>query len=155
MFMSQYTVYIKAPDYLDQWLRSEYWDEETRRIVFPRGSAPRAVLQSVLRKTPSDYKPGDVSGLLPVAVPTFKRINPSNFNYLTADGEAALVSACKSLFKSVLYEDLGELFLYDIQITDIIYNFLDKHGIERTEKNWDTVRQMYLRMRKKARRSQC
>lgn len=151
--MSQYTVYIKAPDYLDQWLRSEYWDEETGRVVFPRGSAPRAVLQSVLRKTPANYKPVDTSGLLPVAVPTFKRINPATFNYLSADGEAALVSACKSLFKSLLYDDLGECFMFDIPITDLIYDFIGRHGIERTEKNWDTVRQMYLRMRKSARRS--
>lgn len=147
--MSQFSVYIQAPDYLAQWLRHDFWDPETGRVVFPRGSAPRAVLYSLLRKAPRDYRPGDTAGLLPVEVPTFKGLNPSSFNYLPSSGQAALVSTCKKLFRSTLFEELHGLFGHDVQITDIIYDFMDRHGIERTERNWEAIRQMYARMRKK------
>lgn len=147
--MSQFSVYINPPEYLGQWLRHEFWDEETGRIVFPRGSAPRAVLFSLLRKAPRDFRPGDTAGLIPVEVPTFKGVNPATFNYLSPMGKTALISACKKLFKAILYNELHELFSHDVQITDIIYEFIDRHGIDRNARNWETVRQMYCRQRKK------
>lgn len=147
--MSQFSVYINPPEYLGQWLRHEFWDEETGRIVFPRGSAPRAVLCSLLRKAPRDFRPDDTAGLIPVEVPTFKGVNPASFNYLSPTGKTALISACKKLFQANLYNELHELFAHDVQITDIIYEFLDRHGIDRNARNWETVRQMYCRQRKK------
>lgn len=148
--MSQFSVYINPPDYLAQWLRNEYWDEESGRIVFPRGSAPRAILQSLLRRAPRDFHQSDCSGMLPVEVPTFKGINPATFNYLSPAGQTALISTCKKLFRTALVDELYILFDHDVQITDVIYDFMDKHGIEPTERNWETIRQMYSRMRKKS-----
>ena len=148
--MSQFSVYINPPEYLDQWLRHEYWDPETDRVVFPRGSAPRAVLAALLRKAPSCYLPAHAPNSLPVEVPTFKGLNPATFNYLSPSGQAALIAACKTLFKATLFNELHALFDHDVQITDIIYDFMDRHGIGRAERNWETIRQMYLRMRKKS-----
>lgn len=148
--MSQFTIYIQAPAYLAQWLRHHYWDEETKRVVFQRGSAPQAVLYSLLRQPPRGYQEKPDPALLPVEVPFFKGINPATRNYLSESGRTALVSACKRLFRSQMYMELCELFDHDVQITDIIYDFMDKHGIERTETNWESIRQMYLRMRKKS-----
>lgn len=147
--MSRFSVFIKAPDYLDQWMRHEYWDEESQRVVFPRCSAPRAVLQSLLRKPPVGFRQGDTSGLLPVEVPSFKGLNPATFNYLSPSAQSALVSSCKKLFQATLFEELHHLFNHDVQISDIIYAFMERHGIENTERNWETIRQMYSRMRKK------
>lgn len=148
--MSQFSVYINPPEYLDQWLRNEYWDAETERVVFPRGSAPRAVLGAMLRKAPGNYRPPVAPGNLPIEVPTFKGVNPATFNYLSPSGHSAIIAACKTLFKSMLFSELHVLFDHDVQITDIIYDFMDRHGIDRTERNWETIRQMYSRMRKKS-----
>lgn len=112
--MSQYTVCITPPSYLDQWLRHEYWDEDTQRVVFPRGSAPRAVLYSLLRRPPRDYQQNCDLGMLPVEVPTFKGINPASFNYLSPMGQTALISTCKKLFQSMLYNELHPLFNHDV-----------------------------------------
>lgn len=149
--MSKFTVYITPPTYLEQWLRHEFWDEETQRVILPRGSAPRAVLISVLRATPEGYKSGPSEGTLPISVPTIKKLNPATFCYLPDSGKTAVISTCKKIFKANLFEELHSLFAHDVQITDIIYCFMDKHGIERTEKNWETIRQMYKRMRDKNR----
>ena len=148
--MSQFSVYIDPPAYLGQWLRHEYWDAATGRVVFQRGSAPRAILQSLLRKAPRGWRQGDTTGQVPVEVPTFKVLNPASFNYLSPAGQTALVSACKKLFRTALVQELYVLFDQDVQITDVIYGFMERHGIEPTEQNWETIRQMYLRMRKKS-----
>ena len=148
--MSQLSIYISLPEYLDQWLRHEYWNPETNRVEFPRGSAPRAILQSCLTKTP----PGAMShfrgaGEIPIEVPTFKGLNPRVYCYLPDRGRKALVSCLKKFFSATVWRELHPLLSHDIQITDVVYAFLDRHGIEPTPRNWETVRQMYYRMRKK------
>lgn len=148
--MSQLSIYLKLPDYLDQWLRNEYWSAEHNRVEFPRGSAPRAILQSCLTKTPR----GALSHLpskneIPIEVPTFKGINPHVYCYLPDRGRKALVSCLKKHFAGVVWQEMQPLLTHDIQISDVVYAFLDRHGIEPTAQNWETVRQMFYRMRKK------
>ena len=145
--MSQFSVFIKAPDYLHQWLSHDFWDADSGRVVFPQGSAPRAVLKSLLRSKPKGWTQGDTIGLLPVEVPSFKGLNPAKFNYLSKDGQAALVAACKDLFQATMYLELHPLFSHDVQITNVIYDFMDRHGIDRDPKNWEAIRQMYYRLR--------
>lgn len=147
--MSQYSIYISAPDYLAQWLRHEYWDEAAGRVAFPRGSAPCVVLQSLLRRPPRGWTPAVQPGAVAVEVPSVKGVSPAALCYLSADGQAALLSVCKKVFRARLFAELSELFDHDVPITDIVYDFMDRHGIERTERNWETIRQMYARMRKK------
>lgn len=148
--MSQYTVYIKVPDYLNQWCRHEFWNPDTKRVEFPRGSAPRVILQTLLSRAPRpSLAYHDHSGELPVEVPTFKGINPKCYNHLPEAGKKALVSCLKKYFSSVMWQELHPLLNQDIQITDVVYAFLDRHGIEPTPQNWETVRQMYYRMRKR------
>ena len=147
--MSQFSVYINPPEYLGQWLRHDYWDTEKGRVSFPRGSAPRAILKSLLRKAPAPYVECGREEMIPVEVPSFKGLNPASFNYLSPTGKKALISACRDLFQATLVDELHELFFHDIKITDIIYDFMDRHGIERTEQNWEAIRQMYYRVRKR------
>lgn len=148
--MAQYIVYIKVPDYLGEWLKHDHWDAEHGGVQLPRGSGPRAVLTSVLRKAPAGYlPPSDKTGLVPIAVPTIKGINPDSANYLPHTGEKAVVAACKIWFKSLMYVELGPLFAYDIPITQIVEDFMDRHGIPDDPKNWEAIRQQYYRMREK------
>lgn len=145
--MSQYRIYLEAPDYLAQWMKHDLWNETTGRVEFERGSAPHTVLATFLRRTPADYDPGDVSALVPVEVPTFKGVNPDSHNYLPRRGRVALLGACKRMFKRLLEKDLSALARADVQISDIVYAFMEKHGIDDTPKNWETIRQMYKRLR--------
>lgn len=148
--MSQYCIYIQVPSYLEQWLRHDYWNSQAGRVEFERGSNAHAILSCYLRKEPRGYERGDVAGLLPVEVPTFKGMNPDQHNYLIAEGERALVSALKRNFKALLDKELSIFYSRDVVITDIIYAFMAVHGIEATERNWETIRQMYKRLRDKS-----
>ena len=149
-YMSKYCIYLKLPDYLDQWLRHDYWDNVTDRVTFVRGSNTHAILSRFLRKEPVGYVAPTLDGLLPVEVPTFKGMNPDQHNFLTAEGQKALISAIKRNFKALLDKELALFYTQDVVISDIIYAFMAAHGIEPTEKNWETIRQMFKRLRDKS-----
>ena len=151
--MSLYNLYLDVPTYLDQWLRHDYWNTGTGRVEFERGSNIHSILSTFLRKQPANFEPGDVSALLPVEVPTFKGMNPDQHNYLGEDGRKAVVSAIKRNFKTLIDRELSVFFSQDVSITDIIYAFMEKHGIDSTERNWEAIRQMYSRQRKKSLKS--
>lgn len=151
--MSQYNIYISVPEYLDQWLRHDFWNPGLKRVEFERGSNCHAILSRFLRRRPPEYAEGDTTGFLPVEVPTFKGMNPDHHNFLTAEGEKALVSAIKRNFKALVDRELSCFYSRNVVITDIIYAFMASHGIEPTEKNWETIRQMFKRLRDKSIRS--
>lgn len=151
--MSKFTINLKGSDYLTQWLRHEYWNPETARIEFPRGSAPRVVLQTFLRKAPKGYAPTHDPDSLPIEIPTIKGVNPASLNYLPESGRAALMSTCKKLFQNLVWSELHELFTQDVQITDIIYAFMERHGIDNAPRNWEAIRQIYARLRKRTTRN--
>lgn len=147
--MSNYCIYLKVPTYLDQWLRHDYWNPVTDRVEFERGSNLHSILSTFLRKEPTGYERGDVSDLLPVEVPTFKGMNPDQHNYLGHEGKKALISAIKRNFKTLIDRELSVFYNADVTIIDIIYAFMEKHGIDTTEKNHEAIRQMYKRQRDK------
>lgn len=149
--MSHHCIYLKVPDYLSQWLRHDYWNSAAGRVEFERGSNAHCILSRYLTRRPATYiHPANAAELLPVEVPTFKGMNPDSHNFLIPEGERALVSALKRNFKAVLDKELAVFFTRDVVITDIIYAFMAMHGIEATERNWETIRQMYKRMRDKS-----
>ena len=147
--MSQFNIYLNVPDYLKDWLRNEMWDEEEQRIVFPRNSAEWIVLCLFIAKRPADV-PVDVADddLLPVKVPTQSGKNPYVYNYMPEYAKKALVNTIKRRFKYMMWEELHVIKPDEVQITDIVYAFMEKHGIADNGKNWETIRQMYFRMRK-------
>lgn len=147
--MSKFTVYITPPKYLEQWLRHEFWDEETSRVSLPRGSSAHEVLKSSLQRTPKGYSSSEEEGSLPVSVPSIKGIDPAKFCFVSESGKVAVVSACKNLFRVNFINELKSLFVLDVPITEVVYNYMDRHGIERTEQNWEAIRQMFYRQRKK------
>ncbi|MBD5243175.1 MAG: hypothetical protein HDS60_03705 [Barnesiella sp.] len=147
--MSNYCIYIKVPTFIEQWLRHDYWNPLTGRVEFERGSNLHSILSTFLRKEPTGYVRGDVSGLLPVEVPTFKGMNPDQHNYLGHCGQKALVSAIKRNFKTLLDRELSAFYDKNVTIIDIIYAFMEVHGIENTATNHEAIRQMFKRQRDK------
>lgn len=155
LIMSQYNVYIKVPEYLEQWLRHDFWNPGLGRVEFERGSNCHSILSRFLRRRPNGYSEDNVAELLPVEIPTFKGMNPDSHNYLIPEGEKALVSAIKRNFKTLIDRELSCFFIRDVVITDIIYAFMASHGIEQSAKNWETIRQMFKRLRDKSIKYKC
>lgn len=147
--MSNYCIHLNLPSYLHQWLQHDYWNNMTQRVEFERGSNLHSILSTFLRKQPAGYLPGDTSGLLPIAVPTFKGMNPDQHNFLGKDGKKALISAIRRNFKTLVDRELSVFYSADVTIIDIIYAFMELHGIDRTEKNHEAIRQIFKRQRDK------
>lgn len=152
--MASFFLYLHLPKYLAQWLVSEHYSQEKGAIVFPRGSNERNILELFLTKRPKDSppsapRPDDIT----VEIPSFAYKPPSTYNHLPSRGRDALVSAIKIRFKKMMWEELHQIRPEEVKITDLIYAFLEKHGIEGDQQNWETVRQMYFRMRKVYRKS--
>lgn len=149
--MSQFNIYLKdLPDYLSQWLRHEFWDDDTARVCFPKQSVENLLFERFLRKRPKDAVPECSSAAdgLPVKIPTFSGLNPAQFNYFPPAGRRALVGAIRRRFKRMLRAELDGFDPKVVQINDLVEAFAEKHGIEADLKNWEAIRQMYYRMRK-------
>lgn len=147
--MATFLIYLNLPKYLAQWLVSEHYSKEKGAVVFPRGSNERNILELFLTKLPKGAVPDTPKeGSVPVEIPAFAYKPPATYHYLPARGRDALVSAIKIRFKKMMWEELHQIRPAEVKITDLVYAFLEKHGIEPDEKNWETVRQMYFRMRK-------
>jgi hypothetical protein len=107
-------------------------------------------LELFLRKRPSDYVGEGVpeADALPIEVPSFPGKNPRIYCYLNDAAKHLVLSTIKTRFKYAMWEELHVIANHDVQITDLIYAYMDKHGISFDQKNWETIRQMYCRMRK-------
>lgn len=149
LFMAKYTIYVEMPDYLKQWIMHEFYDEESKQVRFPRGSAAACILAAAVCKAPAEAALPP-SGCVPVAVPVVKGLNPSVYNHVSAKGKIALVSTCRKMFQALLYKELHGLFVFDVPIVDVIAVFCEKHGISDDPKNWEAVRQIYARLRRRS-----
>lgn len=146
--MSDFRVYVKLPDYLADWVRHDFWDDDKKCVVFPRNSAERTILELFLTKLPDGEAPVVAAdGLTPIEVPTFQGKNPRSWCHLRPSAAQTMVSTIKRRFRKLLWDELHVIRREDVNITDVVYAFLEKYGIEPTEKNWETVRQTYKRLR--------
>ena len=146
--MSHNNILITLPDYLAQWLREEFTEPGTDRVHFPRLSMENLIFERFLKKRPKGYMEKPVDNGIKIKIPTFQGKNEDSYCYMSPAAERALVGAIKRRFKLLLRTELDGFDPRQVQIFDLIVAFCERHGIEADEKNWETVRQMYYRMRK-------
>lgn len=145
--MSRYSIYISTAPYMEQWLKSEYWDEESSRVVFPKGSAENIIMELYLVKTPLSGPALRQQGEFAVAIPDNQAKRPQTYNHLPKAAYKMLLSTIRKRFKKMMWDELHRIRKEDIKVTDLIYAFMEAHGIEGSETNFIAIRQMYLRMR--------
>lgn len=144
--MAEVYIYLKLDPYLAQWFVNEMGGEPVR---LPKRSAESDILEFFLKPTPEGILPerkkeGDIS----IVLPAFKHKDPAHFNYLPPRAMKALARCISTRFKVQLWQDLHQLHHTESCITDLIYAWMENHGIELTAQNWETLRQMYFRKRK-------
>lgn len=144
--MKPVLVYLKLEPYLAQWFVNEMGGEP---VQLPKRSAEADILEYFLKPTPEGVLPelkqeGDIS----IILPTFKHKDPAYFNYLPPRAMLALARCISTRFRVQLWQDLHQLHHTESCITDLIYAWMENHGIDLTEQNWETIRQLYFRKRK-------
>lgn len=145
--MSGFCLYFEMEDYLAQWFIHEQGGFLPVRLF--KGSAESIFLELNLRKSPADEPPeSPANGNVAVAIPTFRNLPPTVYNYLGQRAKAAFISILRDRFDLQLW---GAIHKFGKLKRDtkkaLIEAFMENKGIEITDKNWNAVDKRYNRMR--------
>lgn len=146
--MSQFNIYISLEhDYLSQWFANENGGQMP--VQLPRGSVESKILELWLTTLPEGSKPqlphpGDVA----IAIPTFRNRPAEVYNYLPQYAHAAIVNIIRARFDVQLWQDLHTFGNIGKEQKELIYAWMEAHGIAPDAKNWDAIAKRYQRLRK-------
>jgi hypothetical protein len=142
--MSDYIIYLNAPEYLAQWIKHTFGEPAT----LLKDSPESRILNECLVKTPKDCQPDTGSNSnVAIVVPFFKAKDPRVYNYLHNTGKKAVLESFRTLLIKNLMEEVGNIDNGSVKITTLIYAWMEKHGID--QEYWYTVSQIYYRTRTK------
>ena len=142
--MSDYVVYLEAPEYLAQWISHTFGNP----AILVKDSPESRILNECLIKTPKSCQPdtGENANVT-IEIPFFKGKDPRVYNYLHDTGKNAVLESFRTLFVKNMMEELSQLDRGHVKIVTLIYMFMEKHGID--QQHWYVVSQIYYRLRKR------
>ena len=143
--MSGIFVYIKLEAWLAQWVIHEMGGNP---INFSRKSVEHQILRMSLMKRPDNVRP-DFPGENKVAIelPYFKKIDVRVYNHLPKSGKNAIKRCIRNRFVIELWQDLHQFGYIGRRKQDLIYAWMEAHGIEPTETNFFALQKIYQRKR--------
>lgn len=145
--MSNICVYLQNIEpYLKQWFIHEHGGEYPVSLV--RGSVESCMLKQFIEKRNEEEATNIDERTLAIYIPTFKDKDPRTYFYLPNRAKVALHKCIKNRFDIQMWQDLHQFSNLGLQIDDIIYAWMEKHGIEPTETNWNAIAKRYQRKRK-------
>ena len=141
------TIYINNVEpYLKQWFVHEQGGDYPVNLI--RGSVESDMLRLFLENKSADSAPVIDDRTLAINIPSYKKKDPRTYNYLPPMAKVALHKCIKNRFDVQMWQDLHHFSNLGIQIDDLIYAWMEKHGIELTETNWNAIAKRYQRKRK-------
>ena len=150
--MSDIVIYLKLDQYLDQWLTHQHGGNP---VVFPKNSAENDILELGLTLKPYFAAPNEPGiDKVPISVPYFKSKDVRSYNYLPPKGRRALARCIRTRFVISMWNDLFKFGNIGKRKQDIIWTWMEAHGIEATDTNWNTIAKIYMRKRSVYRKQQ-
>ena len=139
-----YCIYLELEPYLAQWLL--YDNGGITPVRFKKGSIENRILESFLIVMPPNARPDlPTATSLPVAIPSFKHLDPRTYNYLPVSAKKELKYCIRNRFLIQLWNDLHQFGHIGKRRDNLIYTWMDAHGIENTETNFNTITKIYQR----------
>lgn len=113
-----------------------------------KNSTESTIVEYFLKERPTDAKSVEDANCL-IYIPTYKNLDVRKFNYLAPKAVNALESAILNRFKIQMWKELHKLENCYVDIGNAICAYMEDHGISgvRGDTNWESIRQMYYRMR--------
>ncbi len=137
-------IYLRLDSYLAQWTVHEYGEI----VEFPRNSTENDVIEMALMRKPIlSFVPGPGEGRVAIKVPYFKGKDIRRFNYLPVAARKSLARCIRSRFVIALWNDLYKFGHIGRQKQDLIWTWMESHGIETSETNFNTIFKIYKRKR--------
>ena len=144
--MSDICLYIPLEDYLADWFVNEQGGNRPVRLM--RGSIESGLLETFLQTPPEDYVPEvEEEGKLAIIIPSFRHKPPERFFYLPPMAVDAVVTCIRRRFDVCMWQTLHRFSSVFQRQDKLIYAFMEKHGIDPTEKNWNAIAKRYQRKR--------
>ena len=138
------TIDITLDQYLAQWFIHEFGG--TVPVKLPRGSVESAFLLNFLTTPPKDWQPPARSDdTVTIQLPAFSAKDTRYHFYLTSSAVKALVELIRARFDLQLWNELHDFHNMFRRKDNLIYAFMEKHGIECNETNWNAVAKRYQR----------
>lgn len=152
LVMSEEVIYLKLETYLAQWVVHEYGTP----VAFPKNSYENDLLELSLTVRPKNGTAEEetTEGKVPISLPYFKNKDVRYNNYLPKEGQRAMQKCIRSRFIVSLWQDLHKFGNIGKQKQDLIYAWMAAHGIEATERNWNTLAKIYQRRQDAYRKNQ-
>jgi hypothetical protein len=141
----QKIIYLKMEPYLHQWFVHENDGKEP--VSLRRGSPEINIFRAFIAKKPEGWSAEDEKeeGAVAIAVPQFKMLDPEYWCYLPPMAKQALYNCIKASLDVQLFQELHFVRPQGLMLRDLVYAFMEKHGIEDTETNWNTLSKIYKR----------
>lgn len=141
-------LYLKLPKYLAEWCQHEFGNAQGV-ICFPRGSAENDVLEMMLDVMPDpEHPPLPQPGDTAIDIPIFKSKPLPQFCYMSENGKKVLTHMIMVRLRVKLWHDLYRVEKLSLPITNTIYDWMGRNGIEDDPRSWEALRQMFMRQRK-------
>lgn len=145
-YMSNFCIYISLDPYLAQWFIHDQGGKQPIQLV--KGSVESKILEVYIAKRPSNippelYAPDKVA----IALPGFRYRPAEIYNFLPNHAMAALTNAIRNRFDIELWNDLHHFGKIGRRQDELIYAWMEKHGIAQTEVNWNAIAKRYQRQR--------
>lgn len=147
--MNDFLIYLPLENFMAQWFRHRHGGSPyTVRLV--RGSVESKRLKALLDVPPSGFVPAPPpQGCVPVAIPSFPAKDPRQFNYVSPQGINALVETLRDLFDLELHDYYVKTYIKGSRIDYMIEAWMELHGIEFNDTNYNSVKKRLDRVRKK------
>jgi hypothetical protein len=139
-------IYIPLEDYLAQWFIHEHGGNVPVQLI--RGSVESKILEVYLTALPEGEKPQcSEDGMVAIAIPNFRNRPPQTYNYLPHRALASLLNVIRNCFDIQLWKDLHQFGHISKRQDELIYAWMEKHGITINETNWNAIAKRYQRQR--------
>lgn len=143
-------IYINLEDYIAEWFIHEQGG--CTPVHLTRGSVESKLLEVYLVPFPPGGRlvPKEEEGknrTVSIMIPNFRNRPPERYNYLPERAMRALHTIIRNRFDVQLWTDLHGFGKIGQQQQDLIYAWMEKHGITPSEKNWCTIAKRYQRQR--------
>lgn len=146
--MSDITLSFQCEDYLRQWFINQ--NGGTSPVRLKKNTPESNCLQFALRsKSESDPVPEIKGEPLVVFIPSFRFKNPKDFNHITATGRRCFISILRMRFDEQIWYDMHSVYDFGIRKDEMIYAWMESHGIDLTEKNYNAVAKRLQRLRER------
>lgn len=143
----KFFIYLELEPYLAQWFVHDCGGEQP--VVLQKLSVERRVIEVYIQKLPPGVKP-DIKdeSKVEIVLPENRVKPPKTYNYLTKMGKDILKRSIRNRFVIQLWNDLHRYGYIGRRRDELIYGWMETHGIELTETNWNSIAKIYLRQHK-------